>query len=82
MEIQDWRMLRNLLLIFGIILIAGGIYIVTSAGLPGPDVGWTTTRALQLAYNGWDLILLIIGACMVSGALIFHLRVREEESPS
>ena len=75
-------MLRNLFSIFGIILIAGGIYIVTSVGPAGPFENWTTTRALQLAYNGWDLVLFIIGACMISSAVIFHIRVKEEEFPS
>jgi hypothetical protein len=82
MEIQDWRMLRNLLLMFGIILLAGGIYIASSAGPPGPQTGWTTTRALQLAYDGWDIVLLIVGACLVSSAVVFHFRVKEEESIS
>lgn len=75
-------MLRNLLLIFGIILLAGGIYIASTAGLPGPETGWTTTRALQLAYNGWDIVLFIVGACLVSSAVILHFRVKEEESLS
>jgi hypothetical protein len=77
MEIQDWRMLRNLLLIFGIILITGGIYIEVTAGTS--DVSWTRTRALELAYDGWDVFLLIVGACLVSSAVIFHFRVREED---
>jgi hypothetical protein len=79
MEIQDWRMLRNLLLIFGIILLAGGIYVAFTAGTHEFNSSWTTARALQLAYNGWDIFLLIVGACLVSSAVIFHFRVKEEE---
>ena len=72
MEIQDWRMLRNLLLIFGIILLSGGIY-----------VAWgDTVRARVLAYNGWDTFLLIVGACLISSAVIFHFRVKEEDRHS
>ena len=79
MEIQDWRMLRNLLLIFGIILLEGGIYVAWSASMVGFNSSWTTARALQLAYNGWDISLLIVGACLVSSAVIFHFRVKEED---
>jgi len=79
MEIQDWQMLRNLLFIFGIILLTGGIYVAFTAGTPGFNSSWTTTRALQLAYDGWDISLLIVGACLVSSAVIFHFRVKEED---
>ena len=82
MEIQDWRMLRNLLSIFGIILLAGGIYIASSAGPVGFDTSWATARALKLADDGWDIVLLIVGACLVSSGVIFHFRVKEEDSIS
>jgi hypothetical protein len=80
MKIEDWQMLRNLLFLFGIILLIGGIYVASTAGTPGPDSSWTTARALQLAYDGWDIILLILGACLISSAIIFHFRVKEEEA--
>ena len=79
MEIEDWHILRDLFFVFGIILIIGGIYIVGTAGMPGPDVSWTTTRALQLAYDGWDIALFIVGACLFSSSVIFHFRVKEED---
>lgn len=75
-------MLRNLLLIFGIILIAGGIYVASSAGLPGSGTGWTALRSFQMASNGWDVGLLIVGACLISSAVIFHWRLKDEESVS
>ncbi len=46
------------------------------------DTGWTTLRSLQMASNGWDVGLLIVGACLISAAVIFHFRVKEEESIS
>ncbi len=80
MEIEDWQILRDLFFVFGIILIVAGIYIVGTAGPPGSDVSWTTTRALALAYNGWDTALFIVGACLISSAIILHFRVKEEEA--
>lgn len=82
MEIQDWRTLRNLLSIFGIILLAAGIYIASSAGPVGLDTSWATARALKLADDGWDIALLVVGACLISASAIFHFRLREEESVS
>jgi hypothetical protein len=75
-------MLRNLILIFGIILFAGGIYVASSAGLPGSNTGWTTLRSFQMASNGWDVGLLIVGTCLISSAVIFHWRLKDEESIS
>jgi hypothetical protein len=79
MEIQDWRMLRNLLLIFGIILLAGGIYIASIADMVGFNSSWSARAVVQLAYCGWPIFLLIVGACLVSSAVIFHFRVKEED---
>jgi protein-S-isoprenylcysteine O-methyltransferase Ste14 len=79
MQINDWRMVRNLLLIFGLIFIGGGIYVATTAGMLGSSFGWTTVRGLALAAAGWDLGLLIIGSCSISTAAILHFRIKEEE---
>jgi hypothetical protein len=79
MNIEDLHILRDLFFVFGIILIIGGIYIVGTAGMPGSDVGWTRTRALQLAYDGWDIALFIVGTCLFSSAIIFHFRAKEED---
>jgi hypothetical protein len=84
MEI-DWRRVRNLLLIFGLIFIGAGIYVAASAGMLGNDVDLyanTTVRALALASTGWDLGLLILGSCSIVTALILHGKVKEEEMPS
>ncbi len=82
MEIEGWQVLRDLFFTFGIILIIAGIYITGAAGTPGSDVSWTTTRALALAYNGWDIALFIVGACLFSSSVIFHFRMPKEETSS
>ena len=79
MNIEDLHILRDLFFVFGIILIIGGIYIVGTAGMPGSDVSWTRPRALQLAYDGWDIALFIVGTCLFSSSVIFHFRVKEED---
>jgi hypothetical protein len=84
MEI-DWRRLRNLLLIFGLIFIGGGIYVAASAGMFGNTIDShdiIVMRALALASTGWDLGLLILGSCSIVTALILHGKVKEEEMPS
>ncbi len=81
----DWRRVRNLLLIFGLIFIGGGLYVAVSAGMLGNTVdlhATTTVRALTLASTGWDLGLLIIGTCSIVTAAVLHRKIREEEMSS
>ncbi len=77
MNIDDWQLLRDLVFVFGIVLLIGGIYIAGTAS--SSDLGWTSSRALALAYNGWDIVLLLLGSCLISSAIVFHFRVKAEE---
>jgi hypothetical protein len=72
-------MVGNLLIIFGIIVIGGGLYIQINLsrifiGYFG-DLGWAAYRGL----GGVDVALVIIGLCLVSSGIIFRRRAREEE---
>ena len=77
MQTQDWRMLRDLLLIFGLIFFVVGLYISASAAGTGDD--WNTLHARALATAGWDVGLFTIAFCSVATALVFDRRMREEE---
>ena len=72
-------MLGNLLIIFGIIVIGGGLYI--QINLSGifiryiGDQGWAAYSSL----GGVDIALVIIGLCLVSSGIIFRRRATEEE---
>ena len=79
MEPKDWRMLGNLLIIFGVIVIGGGLYIQINLSRIFiqyiGDQGWAAYRSL----GGVDIALIIVGLCLVASGFIFRRRATEEE---
>jgi hypothetical protein len=72
-------MLGNLPIIFGIIVIGGGLYIQINVSRIFiqyiGDLGWASYSSL----GGADIVLIIIGLCLVSSGIIFRRRAKEEE---